>query len=536
MPLSFKRLEALEQSLKLQSAVHISVDYENYIIDFHGDNPRRYIPSATAKKFHEDDSDVKLIMGPFGSGKTSSNCVEILFDVCKMPYCKDGVRRYRALIFRNTFEQLKKGAFDSWMTWCYDLGKTHFKSGNELTASHVFNDGFGIIELDLWFIPVNTSDDVQKFKSYNATAAFINELSEFPLLGLESIPGRLGRYPKFDTINEKTVKKWFETKFTLPDGTIEIVKSPYWHGIHADTNPTNPRHYTYRIFESERIDGFTLHKQPPGLLINEKDGSYMPNPDCDNYGIGIPKDYYLTLAKGATKEFINVFCMGNWGTVADGEPVYPQYNDDIHAVEHIEYNQNEPLIITLDGGFTPAALIQQSYNGQYFAIKEFTTERMYLEELAEFILLPYLNSNLLDYPAKWQLKWIGDPAITERETQALLKLGIVLEKALTNDIEPRVQSVVYFLNRMSSGSPALQISKTGCPVLREGFNGEYKFKKLRVIGEDKSRKDIPEKLHPISDIHDCAQYGALHFTGNVLQKNSVDLSQFTEMRLNSGWT
>lgn len=533
MALSFKRLEEIEQTLAAESTQHIVVDYNNYTIDFLGNNPRKYIPSETAKKFHADDSDAKLIMGAYGSGKTSTNCMQILFDVCRMPYCKDGVRRYRELIFRNTFEQLKRGAFDSWMTWCHDLGQTHFTSGNHLTAWHRFNDGYGDIELELWFIPVNTSDDVNKFKSYNATAAFINELSEFPLLGLEAIPGRLGRYPQYDSINVNTVTKWYEKKFTLPSGEIETVKTPYWHGLHSDTNPTNTRHFVYRIFEKERIPGFKLYKQPPGLLVNEKDGSYMPNPNCDNYGVGIPKDYYLTLAKGATKEFINVYCMGEWGIVADGEPVYPQYNDDLHSVEQIEFNLDEPIIVTLDGGFTPAALFQQCYNGQYFAIKEFVTERMYLEEFVEAVVLKYINSTLEN---KAQIIWVGDPAITQRETEALDNLGVSLQKALTNEIEPRVQAVSYFLNRMSSGSPGLQISKVGCPILREGFTGEYKFKKLRIIGEDKSKKDKPEKNHPVSDIHDCCQYGSLHFTGNMVQKKPVDLSRFTEMRLNSGWT
>jgi len=522
MSLSYAKLEQLEKQIAITSSQHILIDYQTYTIDFFGENTKRYVPSKTQLAFHKADSNVKLIMGAFGSGKTSTNCMEIIFNASKMPYCKDGIRRYRALIFRNTFEQLKKGAFDSWMTWCETLGVANFKTGNELYAHHIFNDGYGTIDLELWFIPVNSSDDVHKFKSYNATAAFINELSEFPLLGLQSLPGRLGRYPQFESIDNNTVTKWYEKDIQLPNGQMLYLKVPYWYGIHADTNPTNTRHFVYRLFEAERIPEFKLFKQPPGLLIDEKDGSYYPNPDCDNYGIGIPKDYYLNLSKGATKEFINVYCQGHWGIVADGDPIYPQYNDDLHAVDKIELNKSESLIITLDGGFTPAALLQQCYNGQYFAIKEFVTERMYLEELVENKVLAYINSTFsIEERKTIEIMWIGDPAITQRETEALSNLGIDLLKADTNEIEPRVQSVIYFLNRMSSGSPGFQISKKNCPVLREGFNGEYKFKKLRVIGENKSRKERPEKIHPVSDIHDCCQYGALHFVGNMVKKESI---------------
>lgn len=419
-----------------------------------------------------------------------------IFKACAMPPCKDGIRRSRAIIIRNTFDQLKKGAFDIWMTWCSKLGKVNYTTGNQLYAHHLFNDGYGLVDYELWFLPLSSRDDVEKIKSFNATFAILNELSSLPRLVFKDITARLGRYPKKDTLDAAYIRS----------KNIDI---PYWYGIIADTNPPKIRHFIYDLFEKEQPKGFKLFKQPPGLLTDEYN-NYLPNPAADNYGVGIPHDYYMKLAQGATKEYINVYCLGKYGTLAAGKPVYPNYNDDLHAVEDIEINKDEPILITLDGGFTPAALISQFINGRLLFIKEFTTEHMYLEQLVKDILKPYISAYCKNIPI---MGWIGDPAITQREVEALEEMGIDLEKATTNEIEARVQAMVSFLTRMDK-VPAFFISKKGCPILREGFNGEYKFRELKTI--EQKFVEVPDKTHPVSDIHDCGQYAALHFILNMV--------------------
>ena len=67
-----------------------------------------------------------------------------------------------------------------------------------------------------------------------------------------------------------------------------------------------------------------------------------------------------------------------------------------------------------------------------------------------------------------------------------------------------------FLNILVDGKPGFVISRKGCPKLRQGFNGKYAYKRLKVIGEERYQ-DVPDKNHPHSDIHDCLQYIAMHF-------------------------
>ena len=498
------RLKSLENTIIIKNEDRIELSYKTCEINF-GGNTGVYVPDKTALDFHNDKtSTVKLAMGPYGSGKTSFLLMDGILKACAMPPCKDGVRRSRAIIIRNTFDQLKKGAFDLWMTWCSKLGKVDYTVGNQLYAHHLFDDGHGLVDYELWFLPVNSREDVEKLKSFNATFAIINELSTLPQLAFKDVSGRLGRYPKQDLFDPRYIKN--------PD-------KPYWYGILADTNPPKQKHFIYDIFEKEMPQGFRIFKQPPGLLEDEnwnlvKDGygQYVTNPEAENVGPnrGLAIDFYPKLAQGATREYINVYCMGRYGTLSSGKPVYPNYNDDFHAVDDIEIDKNEPILITLDGGFTPAALISQFVNGRLLFITEFTTERMYLEQLIEHVVKPWLAANCRDIPI---MGWVGDPAITQREHEALDELGIDLEKATTNEITARVQAVVSFLTKMDKYS-ALSVSKRGCPVLREGFVGEYKFKELKTI--EQKFVDTPEKSHPISDIHDCGQYAALHFISNMV--------------------
>ena len=510
------RTQHLEDILLLNNNDILDLSYKTYEIK-HSHDVGTYKPSKTGIEFHSDNvSDVKLALGPYGSGKTSMILMDSIFKACAMPPCNDGIRRSRVIVVRNTFDQLKKGVFDLWMTWCSKLGKVNYTTGNQLYAHHLFNDGYGLVDMELWFLPVRSTDDADKLKSFNATFAILNELSTLPRLIFKDVAARLGRYPKKDTIDSRYIRS----------ANKDI---PYWYGIIADTNPPNTRHFIYDIFEKELPNGFRIFKQPPGLLEEEEKkilmdpkGNYIANKEADNYGIGIPSDYYPKLAQGATQEYINVYCMGRYGTLSEGKPVYPSYNDDLHSVEDIEIDKDESILLTLDGGFTPAALISQFINGRLDYVKEFTTERMYLEELIEQVVKPYIAATYRDVLIEG---WVGDPAITQREVEALKRLGISLKKANTNEIAPRVQAQVSFLNKMVDGQPALRVSKKGCPVLRAGFIGEYKFRKLKTIEEKIA--DIPEKLHPVSDIHDCGQYASLHFISNMVRKeNRVDSKIF----------
>jgi hypothetical protein len=64
------------------------------------------------------------------------------------------------------------------------------------------------------------------------------------------------------------------------------------------------------------------------------------------------------------------------------------------------------------------------------------------------------------------------------------------------------------LNRLNKGKPFYVISRQGCPTLREAMLGEYHFRRLKVVGDEKY-VDAPNKVHPYSDIADADQYATM---------------------------
>lgn len=458
----------------------------NSIVFLNGETS--YFPSKTAEKYHDDDSIFKLIMGPIRSGKSTASCAEIIKRACAMPISKDGVRRSICAIIRNTYPELKTTTLLTWKRWFGSLGLVHEKHDSPIELFHRFNDGNGIVELKIWFMALDKPKDLKKLLSLEITFAYVNEVREIPFSLIKMLMGRVGQYP---------MKKDCENEF--------------WSGVFADTNPPDIEHWIYDIFEKQQIKEFKLFKQPAALLKNENN-EWILNENAENIK-NLSKDYYHNLLPGANQEYINVYIRGDYGTVNDGKLVYSQYNDDVHSIQTIDTVINEPILISLDGGLTPAALISQLINGQFRCLKEFTTDKMLLEELVQNVIL-YVNANFKNYC----VNWTGDPSINSFDIAMLNNLGINLKKAVTNDIEPRINSVSFFLNRMSSGSPSFLISKIGCPNARKGFLSKYCYRRIQVIGEEKYR-DVPDKSHPYSDIQDCIQYACLWYNNSNISKD-----------------
>lgn len=473
---------------------HIIVNDDKSII-FCANNglpEKRYIPEATPLKFHQSDELVRLIMGCYGSGKTTAMIAEIIIRAVTMPICIDGIRRSRCLVIRNTYGELETTTINSWDEWTrgrFEVITRKMKP--PITMSYIIRDDKGIIELEMLFLSLNRDDDVAKVKSLETTFAFINESCEIPFGLITHLMGRVGRYP---------------SKNQLHDGVS------YWSGIIMDTNPPSTRHPIYDIFERKQEPGYKIFKQPPAILKQE-DGTYIVNPNAENISHQ-PKggQYYLDMIKGATEEHIKVYAMGQYGIVRSGKLVYPNYNDDLHSIDNIEITQGAQVVVGWDfGTIASAALIAQIVDSRILIIKEFVTDREGFESFASNVVLPYLYIN---FPGSSFVS-IADPSgIAENYTnmnsgiKALNNLNFPTKVAKTNRIKDRLDSVHLFLNKMVVGKPGIVLSRKGCPILREGFLGMYKYRTINVIGDIGERKtrEEPDKTHPHSEPQDCLQY------------------------------
>lgn len=491
--------DAIETSYNRRTQRHITFEKDRTIIHA-GTQDKIYIPSATGKLFSESSGFVDLVVGPYGSGKSTMCVQRIVRSACKMPYWSNGRRKSRWAIVRNTSGELVSTTLNTWLTWFGDLGDIRKRQKPLLCYEHQFNDGYGIVELDLIFIALDRPEDVRKIKSLELTGAYLNELSELPQNVLSHFKGRVnGRYP-----------------------SKSFCAEPYWSGIIADTNPPDEDHWIYNDFETQTTPNYKVFHQPSGLLETEKglskdaDGNYIQNPLADNVE-HLSSDYYPKLAEKQSDGFIKVYCCGKYGLVESGKRVYPEYNDDIHSVANIEAIQGDPLYLGWDFGLTPACVvIQISARGQIRVLKEYLAEDMGIRTFAKNIVIPNLA---IDFPYNKVGGSEGDPAGAKGDEimeelsciGELNSLGISTNPASTNDPDVRINSVRYFLNLMIDGKPAFILDRSKCPTLRKGFMSGYHFKRMQ-IGGDARYQDKPNK-NKYSHPHDALQYCLMRLVG-----------------------
>jgi hypothetical protein len=103
----------------------------------------------------------------------------------------------------------------------------------------------------------------------------------------------------------------------------------------------------------------------------------------------------------------------------------------------------------------------------------------------------------------------GDPAGCGRDQQGetanaiFRKQGITVIPAPTNFLEPRREAVLQPLLRLIKGKPGFLLDKN-CKILRKGFNGQYKYRKMHVSGDAKYAQEPDKNMY--SHPHDALQY------------------------------
>jgi len=467
-------------------------------------------PGVEASRFHVSDAFVRGLMGPVGSGKSSSCCVEIMARALKQEPWRDGVRRSRWAVIRNTYPELKSTTIRTWETW-FPGHIAPIRWDTPITSTISIGDigdGTGL-ELEVLFLALDKPMETGKLRSLELTGAWINEASEIPKEIFDMVTQRVSRYP------------------SLMKG------GPTWGGVILDTNPPDDDSWYYRIAEESTPNGWDFFRQPGGLY---KEGEeYKPNPDAENID-NLPNgyQYYLNQIGGKDEQWINVFLLGNYGTTADGKPVYPEFNDKVHVAEKpLDPMRGLPIILGWDFGLTPACVVmQQTPRGQVVVLKEIVSEDMGIRQFANDIVRPILVNEFSGF----QKISTADPsgqirAQTDERTclQELLETGIPTEPAPTNDWIPRREAVAFFLTRMADGMPGFLLDPS-CTNLRKGFNGRYKYERLKTSGSARYR-DRPVK-DGSSHIQDALQYACLRIRNGLFSIKAKPV----KMTSNKGWT
>lgn len=446
--------------------------------------------APTIADFLADLSDVRIIKGPVGSGKTTGLCFAVLqIAMMQERSPRDGVRYTRPVVLRNTYSELKTTTIQTWKeNFPEDIFGTiggtppisqHIKIPNEL-------------DCEVYFLAMDQPKDVRKLLSLNVSHIYWNEMREFNEEIILAGWDRVGRFP-----NRAEDKHGVECTFPCMIG---------------DTNPPDEDHWMYqwefggpldqngdRVMKSLKFfnqPGAVLdvsketHKHEAKNLIQAAGHQYIVNPLAENIP-NLPTNYYKKKLPFNNRERIRVYYESKYGVVGHGKPVTPEYNDDLMSVEDLAVLKDVPLIIGADvggGTLSPSAIIGQRHpRGLILIHAEIVCYDMGVEEFSNQV-----NQTLAEiFPGRELEEGWGDPAGAKRdeiyETVVFTHLnnkGIPMKGAQTNAIQTRVEATRLPMTRLIDGKPGLLIHKR-CKVLRAALAGKWVYRRLQVAGAER---------------------------------------------------
>lgn len=454
-------------------------------------------PGPVADRFLLSEALVKGIRGPYHSGKSSACVMATLMLARRQHVQKDGRRHSRIVVVRNTYGELKTTTIKTWHEW---IPPTVGRWTWSAPPTHRIRDAK--LDLEVIFLSLDREADVRKVLGMDLTGVWINEAREVPKAVLDGLTARVGRYPPVRDGGCVGGQIWMDTN------------SPnvgHWWQILAEEDASTERGAELiaatRKAEAElREKGLLKPDQHLMEFFSQASGL---SPDAENRA-NTPADYYARISAGKAPEWIKVYVHNEYGFIQEGRPVYPEFRESLH-VRDFELDPRLPLSVGLDFGLTPAASIgQRSYRGIQRVRWEVVTANAGAKQFAE-ALKGFLNSRCRDFLVE---SITGDPAGDARSQSdseetcfKILRLaGLTQVKpAPTNDFTVRREAHAQAMMRLIDGEPGYQVHRTGCPMLRRGLAGEYRYKRLATAAGADVFQGQPEK-NEVSHVVEADQY------------------------------
>lgn len=450
-----------------------------------------------------------LIMGPFESGKTTSAIFKgPYWSTRAMPPCQDGVIRVKGTVIRDQFRPLYRTTLPSWFKWFpKDYPGSKFTGGDDRPANHKIRyqlPGGVILDLDVDFYAVAGHRLEELLRGYETSWCWLNETD----LVTDDVPGymfgRCGRYPSPALLPASYQNKLASGEWTMP------------RQVFGDLNPPDIEHWVYKrcVEDTEKWPAYKLYRQPGGRSGKHENARF----------VSAAKYHQMAEANKGDPLLVRRMVDAEFGYSRDGEPVYAEFNDELHVAKApIEPVPGLPLIIGIDGGqgLHPAASLHQATpDGQWRQLGEVYIGRAggdrFIEALLTELELRYsrvLDMKVFADPSAWYGvdKESGELSFVDKLAKAL---GCSVEPAPSNELGLRHDAVRQTLRHMVSGRvPGFLVSPT-CRMSIAGFVSYYRYLK-RHPGASQTMDLVPQK-NEHSHVHDSIQYAVLGARGRAL--------------------
>lgn len=477
-----------------------------------------YTPVPSVEAYLRSTAFQSFIVGPVGSTKTTASIMKVLYESAQVAKSRDGIRRSRYAIVRNTRQQLLDSTIRDWLKWLPDG-----EAGTFLKTDMTFTLRFNDVHCDVLFRGLDDANDVRRLLSLQLTGAFVDEFRELNPEIFNALTGRLGRYP--DGLLVPHRKEWgFDHKGNPIRGCVDDQGKPMKR-IWGSTNPPDMDTFWHEYLVNP-AEGINVTLQPGGLSA-----------EADWIDL-LPTDYYEDLMVGKSPDWIDVYVHGKWGKSLAGQPVFKAFNRELHVAKstlHPLKSASNPIIVGMDFGLCPSAVVGQiDMFGRLVIFAAHTSDGMGLTRFLQTILRPYLTQRFPGLP----VVVVGDPAgVTRAQTDErscfdiLKKEGFKALPARTNAPVARMAAVDTYLMRQVDGKPGIIIDPKDALPLIKALSGGYRYK-LKKSGE---LEDSPEK-NAHSHVADACQYLCLHADGGL--RGTLMGAQKREIKSvnHRGWT
>lgn len=431
----------------------------------------------------DTSSRAKVIQGPIGSGKTLGCMMNIWMTALSQHKQKDGFRRCRAHVFRDTYQKLKDTTVKSWQQWFPERLFGKFYASPPLRHEIRCGD----VELDVHFVALEDEWEADYFRSLESTIIYFNELQFLPRLLFDEAVSRVGRYPR--VVDGGAVRPQVIGDMNAPD---ELHWVPIMRGEVAVPDFFSAEQRRSHI----KPEGWQFYIQPPGLHeVKDREGEvarYEPNLKAENLKY-LPPSYYSNVIEGKTKSWIDANVLNRVSPRRDGKPVLKDFSRSIHvAKKRIEPIFGAEVIVGVDFGRRPCAIFGQCVRGQWTVLDELISRDMGANQFA-----PLLRNHLSQHFPEMAFRLWGDPSgdfkgQNDNTTpfQIFRAHRLPIQEAPSFLFTVRLQSIEAVLTRMSEGRPALQVSPN-CQTLIAALDGGWHYRRMKVQGEKYGEE--PEK-------------------------------------------
>ncbi len=396
-----------------------------------------YTPHVGQVRFHEDPAKYRLLLGAWGAGKSMAMYWEAI--AMGTVDCPGGL----ICFFRKTAPALRDTTIRQFDEVCpAELIKS--RRDTEGREERVLHNG-----TTFWFRGL---DDWKKLGSMTFDGIFVDEADET-------------ENPDFRMLRGRLRGKIGPRRFVMA------------------TNPPDIDHWLYQKFVETPVNDSTVHHL-----------SMFDN--AENLGWDYINDNLANLSAREARKYV----YGQWGFLSDGDPVYPDFSDEMHVMAKLEAVKSSPIYRGWDFGFRhPCCSWGQRLETTHVNILHECVQsnmdiaafcRMVKQQSAE----RFPGHEFIDYCdiSGIQVRENGQSCVDE------LHLQNIRPKFRKLHLMRSVRGIRTLIGTLHMKRPLLMVDAT-CKKTIDAYSGGYAWNAV---------KDEPQKDHKsfYDDIMDAARY------------------------------